>query len=77
MNPDYMRIIGVICGVRMEDVLEQKVREIRYLDNFLAHRKAMDEILRIEASEARSSLIGYRSKLSLDQLLLRVVSMLG
>jgi hypothetical protein len=49
MNPDRSRITGVICGVRVEDIEEPTMREIRYLDKLvdeLAKGKAMDKILR-------------------------------
>ena len=39
----------VICGVRVEEVEEQTMREIRYLDKMvdeLARGKAMEKILR-------------------------------
>ena len=42
-------IKGVVCGVRVEDVEEPMMREIRYLDKLideLARGKAMDKILR-------------------------------
>ncbi|HEY3657232.1 MAG TPA: DUF2200 family protein [Steroidobacteraceae bacterium] len=40
---------GVICGVRMEDIMEPTMREIRYLDKLideLAKGKAIEKILR-------------------------------
>ncbi|MBX7482715.1 DUF2200 domain-containing protein [Qipengyuania qiaonensis] len=49
MNPDRSRITGVVCGVRVEDVEEETMREIRYLDKLvdeLARGKAMETILR-------------------------------
>jgi hypothetical protein len=45
-------IKGVVCGVRVEDVKEPTMREIRYLDKLideLAKGKAMDKILRKSA----------------------------
>jgi hypothetical protein len=42
-------IKGVVCGVRVEDIKEPTMREIRYLDKLideLARGKAMDKILR-------------------------------
>jgi hypothetical protein len=42
-------IKGVVCGVRVEDIEEPIMREIRYLDKLideLARGKAMDKILR-------------------------------
>lgn len=49
MNPDRSRIRGVVCGVRVEQVEDPLMREIRYLDKLideLARGKAMDKILR-------------------------------
>jgi hypothetical protein len=49
MNPSRMLIKGVVCGVRVEDVQEPTMREIRYLDKLvdeLAKGKAMEKILR-------------------------------
>ncbi|CAN7213603.1 DUF2200 domain-containing protein [Rhizobium leguminosarum] len=49
MNPSRSSITGVICGVRVEDVQETTMREIRYLDKLideLAKGKAMEKILR-------------------------------
>jgi len=52
-NPFRSLIKGVICGVRVEDVQEPTMREIRYLDKLideLAKGKSMDKILRSPAS---------------------------
>jgi hypothetical protein len=49
MNPSRTLIKGVVCGVRVENVQEPLMREIRYLDKLvdeLAKGKAMDKILR-------------------------------
>ena len=49
MNPARALIKGVVCGVRVEDVKEPTMREIRYLDKLideLAKGKAMEKILR-------------------------------
>ena len=49
MNPSRKLIKGVICGVRVEDIQEPTMREIRYLDKLideLAQGKAMEKILR-------------------------------
>ena len=49
MNPARGLITGVICGVRVEDIKEPTMREIRYLDKLideLAKGKAIDKILR-------------------------------
>jgi len=47
-NPARSAIKGVVCGVRVEDVAEPLMREIRYLDKLiddLAKGKAMEKIL--------------------------------
>ena len=49
MNPNRSLITGVICGVRIEDIQEPLMREIRYLDKLvdeLAKGKTMEKILR-------------------------------
>ncbi|GAA0353375.1 DUF2200 domain-containing protein [Bacillus horti] len=49
MNPSRNLIKGVICGVRIEEIEETTMREIRYLDKLvdeLAKGKAMEKILR-------------------------------
>jgi hypothetical protein len=49
LNPLRTLIKGVICGVRVEDIKELTMREIRYLDKLideLAKGKAMEKILR-------------------------------
>lgn len=48
-NPARSLIKGVICGVRIEEIEEPTMREIRYLDKLvdeLAKGKAMEKILR-------------------------------
>lgn len=50
LNPARVLIKGMICGVRVEDIAEPTMREIRYLDKLideLARGKAMEKILRI------------------------------
>jgi len=49
LNPARGSIKGVICGVRIENIEEPTMREIRYLDKLvdeLAKGKAMEKILR-------------------------------
>jgi hypothetical protein len=49
LNPSRSLIQGVVCGVRVEDIEEPTMREIRYLDKLideLARGKAMDKVLR-------------------------------
>ncbi|MFC3041486.1 DUF2200 domain-containing protein [Virgibacillus xinjiangensis] len=49
LNPSRDLIKGVICGVRVEEIEEPTMQEIRYLDKLvdeLAKGKAMEKILR-------------------------------
>lgn len=49
MNPARSLITGLICGIRVEEIEEPLMREIRYLDKLideLAKGKAMEKILR-------------------------------
>lgn len=49
LNPARAEIKGLVCGVRVEEVAEPLMREIRYLDKLideLAKGKAMAKILR-------------------------------
>lgn len=49
MNPSRSLISGVVCGLRVEEIEEPTMREIRYLDKLvdeLAKGKAMEKILR-------------------------------
>lgn len=49
LNPSRALIKGVVCGVRVEEVEDPLMRELRYLDKMideLAKGKAMDKILR-------------------------------
>jgi len=49
MNPVRKLITGTICGVRVEDIEDPTMREIRYLDKLvdeLAKGKPMEKILR-------------------------------
>lgn len=51
LNPARASIKGVICGVRVEEIEDPLMREIRYLDKLideLAKGKAMEKILRSE-----------------------------
>jgi hypothetical protein len=53
MNAARDQIKGVICGIRVENIEEPLMREIRYLDKLideLAKGKAMEKILRLQAS---------------------------
>lgn len=49
LNPSRKLITGMICGVRVENIQEPTMQEIRYLDKLideLARGKAIDKILR-------------------------------
>ncbi|MGC4072222.1 MAG: DUF2200 domain-containing protein [Nibricoccus sp.] len=49
LNPARKLVTGVICGVRIEEIEEPLMREIRYLDKLvdeLAKGRAMEKILR-------------------------------
>ena len=49
LNPARSLITGIICGVRVEEIEDPTMREIRYLDKLideLAKGKKMDKILR-------------------------------
>ena len=49
MNPARSLITGTVCGVRVEDVEEPTMREIRYLDKLvdeIARGRPMEKILR-------------------------------
>lgn len=49
LNVNRKLIKGTVCGVRVEDIKEPLMQEIRYLDKLideLAKGKAMDKILR-------------------------------
>lgn len=49
LNPDRNLITGVVCGIRVEEIEEPLMREIRYLDKLideLAKGKKMAKILR-------------------------------
>lgn len=49
MNPARTLIKGVVCGIRVEDIEDPMMRELRYLDKLideLAKGKVMEKILR-------------------------------
>ena len=53
LNPSRTLVKGVICGVRIEEIAEPTMREIRYLDKLvdeLAKGKTMDKILRKQSA---------------------------
>ena len=55
MNPDRVRITGRVCGVRVEEVQDPLLREIRYLDKLvdeLARGWPLERVLRGEMPPA-------------------------
>lgn len=49
MNPNVSKITGVICGYRVEEIEDELMQKIRYLDKLideLAKGKKMEKILR-------------------------------
>lgn len=51
LNPSRNLIKGVVCGVRVEDIKDRIMREVRYLDKLideLAKGRTMEKILRKE-----------------------------
>ena len=49
INPNVSKITGVICGIRVEEIEDRLMQQIRYLDKLvdeLAKGKSMDKILR-------------------------------
>jgi hypothetical protein len=51
MNPNRSLVKGVICGVRIEEIKDPLMREVRYMDKLideLAKGRPMEKILRKE-----------------------------
>jgi hypothetical protein len=49
LNPNVSKITGVICGYRVEEIEDELMQKIRYLDKLideLAKGKSMEKILR-------------------------------
>ena len=49
LNPSRTLITGLICGIRVEEIKDKTMREIRYLDKLideLAKGRPMEKILR-------------------------------
>jgi hypothetical protein len=49
INPNASKITGVICGIRVEQIEDKLMQQIRYLDKLvdeLANGKSMEKILR-------------------------------
>ena len=50
INPNVSKITGVVCGIRVENIDDKLMRQIRYLDKLvdeLAKGKPMEKILRM------------------------------
>ncbi|MDP3745512.1 MAG: DUF2200 domain-containing protein [Phenylobacterium sp.] len=61
LHPARAEIKGVVCGVRVEDIAEPLMREIRYLDKLideLAKGKAMAKVLREPTVGQATSALG-------------------
>lgn len=49
LNPNASKITGLICGIRVEEIEDKLMQQIRYLDKLideLAKGKSMEKILR-------------------------------
>ena len=49
INPNAVKITGVICGYRVEDIEDKVIQQVRYMDKLideLAKGRAMEKILR-------------------------------
>ena len=49
INPNISKITGVICGYRVEEIEDEVIQKVRFLDKLideLAKGKAMEKILR-------------------------------
>jgi hypothetical protein len=49
IHPDAVKITGVVCGIRVENIADPLMQQIRYLDKLideLAKGKAMEKIMR-------------------------------
>ncbi len=54
MNPDRFLITGTVCGIRVENIEDKTLRDIRYLDKLideLAKGRPMEKILRSGKSD--------------------------
>lgn len=49
LNPNASKITGVICGIRVDEIEDELVQKVRYLDKLIdevAKGRAMEKILR-------------------------------
>lgn len=54
LNPNRTRITGKLCGIRVEEIEDPLMREIRYLDKLvdkLSKGKVMEQVLRTQRSD--------------------------
>ena len=59
MNPDRLRVKGKVCGVRIEEIEDPRMRDLRILDKLvddLAKGKAMEYKLKIEKGVRRGTI---------------------
>lgn len=57
LNPNVSLITGSVCGVRVQDIEDPLMRQVRYLDKLvdeLAKGKAMAKILRVAPANTAS-----------------------
>jgi hypothetical protein len=50
INPNASKITGIICGYRVEEIEDELIQKMRYLDKLideLAKGKKMDKVLRV------------------------------
>lgn len=58
LNPERGAIKGVVCGVRVEEIADPLMREVRYLDKLvdeLAKGKALEKVLRRAGANGRAA----------------------
>lgn len=67
LNPNVSKITGMICGYRIEEIQDELMRKIRYLDKLvdeLAKGKTMEKILK---QASRLNLLEPTSRLKIRQ----------
>ncbi len=67
MNPLRTSITGLICGVRVEEIKDSVMREVRYLDKLideLAKGRTMEKILRKTSPDTNKDIEKYNKALS-------------
>jgi hypothetical protein len=69
MNPARALIKGVVCGIRVEDIEDPLMRDLRYMDKLvdeLAKGKAMEKILRARPCSSGVAQAVFASAADLD-----------